>query len=383
MHDKGGKMKKSWVLILMTVFVFCSFSVTFTACAGSENNSARSTSAANDSPVKTIQSEKEFKKIIGSSPDRLMVFDLYADWCRPCRVLSPMLAEIARENKARADFYKIDVDRLPGLAGAFKVRGIPHVAFLKNKTILHAFVGVQTKSAYVRAVNMLSEQGDEKQAAGADGEIINGIRVIHFKAGINPHSIYVYRGETVKLVMEKQDFPFSVHLPDFNISRDAGKNESLEITFKVKKVGVYPIFCNGNCPAGDGALHGKVIVMQYKAGGKAQFTELTAAEARALIEKKDPLILDVRTPQEFYSGHLQGAKLIPLQQLVERLSEIRDYKDRDIVVYCRSGNRSTVAGELLIREGFKKIYNIRSGIRGWINDGFPVEKVKAEAVKVI
>lgn len=384
MHDKGGKMKKSWVLILITVFVLSSFFyLSFTACAGSENKGALSTSAAKDSPVKTIQSEEEFKKIIESSPNKLMVFDLYADWCGPCRILSPMLEEIAKENKDKADFYKIDVDRLPRLAGAFKVRGIPHVAFLKNKTIVHAFVGVQTKSAYVRAINILSEQGDEKQASKADGEIVNGIRVIHFKAGINPHSIYVYRGETVKLVMEKQDFPFSVHLPDFNISGKAGKNEPLEITFKVKKVGVYPIFCNGNCPLGDGALHGKVIVMQYKAEGEAQFTELTAAEARALIEKKDPLILDVRTPQEFYSSHLDGAKLIPLQQLVERLSEIGDYKDKDIVVYCRSGNRSTVAGEILIQNGFKKIYNIRSGIWGWIKDGFPVKKIKTEAVKVI
>jgi thioredoxin len=376
-------MKKSWVLIVITVFVLSSFFITFTACAGSKNNSSRSTAAAKDSPVKTIQSEEGFKKIIESFPDRLMVFDLYADWCGPCRILSPMLEEIAKENRDKADFYKIDVDRLPRLAGAFKVRGIPHVAFLKNKTVLHAFVGVQTKSAYVRAINILSEQGDEKQASKADGEIVNGIRVIHFKAGINPHSIYVYRGETVKLVMEKQDFPFSVHLPDFNISRKAGKNEPLEITFKVEQVGVYPIFCNGNCPAGDGALHGKVIVMQYKAEGEAKFTELTAAEARALIEKKDPLILDVRTPQEFYSSHLPGAKLIPLQQLMERLSEIEDYKDRDIVVYCRSGNRSTVAGEILIRKGFKKIYHIRPGIRGWIKDGFPVEKIKAEAVKVI
>jgi rhodanese-related sulfurtransferase len=183
--------------------------------------------------------------------------------------------------------------------------------------------------------------------------------------------------------MEKQDFPFSVHLPDFNISRQAEKNEALEITFKVKKVGVYPIFCNGNCPAGDGALHGKIIVMQYKAEGEAHFMELTAPQAKAMIDKNAPLVLDVRTPQEFYSGHLPGAKLIPLQQLAERLSEIEDYKDKDIVVYCRSGNRSTVAGEILIRKGFKKIYNIRSGIRGWIEEGFPVKKAEAKAVKVL
>jgi thioredoxin len=379
MNYTGGTMKKPGILnVIITVFI-CSFLCFFvTGCGGSENKTTLS--AAKDSPVIVIQNEGEFKKIIESSPGRLMVFDLYADWCGPCRVLSPMLEEIARETKDKADFYKIDVDHLPQLAAAFKVSGIPHVAFLKDKTVVHTFIGIQTRSAYVRAINMFSGQGDEKQAAGPDGEIVNGVRVIRFKAGIDPHSIYVYRGETVNLIMEKQDFPFSVHIPDLNISREAKENEPLEITFKVEKVGIYPIFCNGNCPAGDGALHGKIIVMQYEAAGEAQFKELTAKEANTFIAKSNPLVLDVRTPQEYYSGHLPGAKLIPLQQLMERLPEIEGYKDKDILVYCRSGNRSTVAGEILIEKGFKKVYHIRPGIRGWIENDLPVEKAKPGTV---
>lgn len=323
---------------------------------------------------------EEFKKIVEASPGRLMVFDLYADWCGPCRVLSPILEQIAQKNSDKADFYKINVDHLPQLASSFKVRGIPHVAFLRDNTILHTIVGVRPKSTYLNALKMFAEKEAAPPLSQTSGQLINGTRVIRFKAEIHPHSLYVFRGETVKLIIEKQDFPFSVHIPAFNISKEAEKNQVLELNFKAKAIGVYPIFCNGNCPAGDGAMQGKIIVMQYKGNEKAHFEELTAVQAKDLIKEKTPLILDVRTPQEYYNGHLEGAKLIPLQQLIERLSEIQDYSDREILVYCRSGNRSTVAGEILIQKGFKKIYNLRPGIKGWIKNKFEVQQEKTQPV---
>ena len=343
------------------------------ACKGNNASPSPPQAAAPAIAVTEIQSEEEFKKII-EQPNQLMVFDLYADWCGPCKVLSPLLEEIGRENKDKAAFYKINVDRHRGLAALFKVRGIPYVVFLKNKTIIYALTGLYPKDAYVKVINRLSEKGNEELVSKPDGEIVNGIRVIRFSAGINPRSLYVFRGETVKIIIDKQGYPFSVHLPDFGVSGEAGKDMGLEVTFKAKKVGVFPIFCNGNCPAGDGALHGKIIVMQYKAEDKAVFEELTARDAGDLIKNKNPLILDVRTPKEFYSGHLPGAKLIPLQQLSERLSEIQQYKDSEILIYCRSGNRSTVAGEIMIENGFKKIYHLRSGILGWLEQGFKIEK---------
>ena len=218
--------------------------------------------------------------------------------------------------------------------------------------------------------------GQAVTVSAPDGEIVNGIRVVRFKVGSEPRSIYVYRGETVKLVIDKQGYPFSLHLPDFSVSQKAGKDEGMEINFKAKDIGVFPIFCSGPCPAGDGALHGKIIVMQYQAAGDAQFKELTAREANEVINTRKPLVLGVRTPREFYSGHLPGATLIPLQQLSERLSEIRQYRDKEIIVYCRSGNRSTVASEILIEKGFKKILNVRGGILGWMKEGFDIEQEK-------
>lgn len=380
-------MKRTIVFVLM-LFVYLAAGFSFVACGEKETNqpaktpnaAVPETKSSTGAEVTVIQSVEGFQKIVESSPNRLMVFDLYADWCGPCKILSPMLAEIAKENKEKADFYKINVDKLPQLAGIFKVSGIPHVSFVKGKTIYLNLVGVRPKSAYVKAVNQFSAKGDEQQVSKPDGEIVEGVRVIRFKAGIDPHSVYVYRGETVKLGMAKQDFPFSIHIPAFDISQKAAAGEGLEVTFKAKNVGVFPIFCNGNCPAGDGAMHGKIIVMQFQTEGEAQYKELTAVDAKAFIVKNKPLILDVRTPTEYYSGYLPGAVLIPLQQLADRLSEIKDYKDKEIIIYCRSGNRSTVAAEILIRNGFKKVYNIRDGIRGWIGNGFQTKQEQERRV---
>ena len=72
--------------------------------------------------------------------DSLCVIDLYADWCGPCRMLSPILEELASENPD-VKFCKINVDKEPRLAAAFKVESIPLVAFVKNNTYLDMSLG--------------------------------------------------------------------------------------------------------------------------------------------------------------------------------------------------------------------------------------------------
>lgn len=57
--------------------------------------------------IKTINSVEEFSKILESSGDRLLVFDLYADWCMPCKILSPILEKISKEKKSRPIFIKL------------------------------------------------------------------------------------------------------------------------------------------------------------------------------------------------------------------------------------------------------------------------------------
>ena len=78
-------------------------------------------------------------------------------------------------------------------------------------------------------------------------------------------------------------------------------------------------------------------------------------------------LVDVRTPEEFDAGHIEGSVNIPLQELADRYDEFP--QDMPIVVYCRSGNRSGTATEMLNAEGFDNVYDIDGGIVLWQQDG--------------
>ncbi|MDX8396271.1 MAG: rhodanese-like domain-containing protein [Mariprofundaceae bacterium] len=84
------------------------------------------------------------------------------------------------------------------------------------------------------------------------------------------------------------------------------------------------------------------------------------------------LFLDVRTTGEYASGHVPGAKLIPIQALAERLAEVP--RDKRVYVYCESGVRSAKASKMLAEAGFTNIENIPGSMQGWRNAAYPIEK---------
>jgi rhodanese-related sulfurtransferase len=101
---------------------------------------------------------------------------------------------------------------------------------------------------------------------------------------------------------------------------------------------------------------------------------LNAADAKARIDSKQPLvILDVRQPDEYRAGHIAGAKLIPLNELPRRVSELPE--DTDILCVCRSGSRSGTAVGQLTRAGYTAI-NLQGGMISWQSAGYPVKKGK-------
>lgn len=101
------------------------------------------------------------------------------------------------------------------------------------------------------------------------------------------------------------------------------------------------------------------------------YGDITVQEARSLIEDKpDLVILDVRTASEYEDGHIEGALNIPVQELSGRIDELSN--ENELLVYCRTGNRSTQAVDILQDAGFKKIYHMNEGITGWIEAGYPV-----------
>jgi len=84
------------------------------------------------------------------------------------------------------------------------------------------------------------------------------------------------------------------------------------------------------------------------------------------------VFLDVRTPEEYASGHVPGARLVPVQELADRMGEVP--KDRQVYVYCEAGVRSTKAAEMLATAGFTNIENVPDSMAGWRSAGYPVEK---------
>ena len=90
--------------------------------------------------------------------------------------------------------------------------------------------------------------------------------------------------------------------------------------------------------------------------------QVDRAEARRLVEAGARLI-DVRTPEEFESGHLSAAKNLPLRELAARLGELEP-KSAPVVLYCESGTRSAVARRILKRGGFTAVYDL-GAMRRW------------------
>ena len=94
------------------------------------------------------------------------------------------------------------------------------------------------------------------------------------------------------------------------------------------------------------------------------------------INKIDEIVIDVRTPQEFYSGHIEDATNIDFyaDDFLGKLKILR--KDVPIYVYCRSGGRSSSAANKMEKLGFTKVYNLLGGIGSWQSEGYKTIKSK-------
>ncbi len=97
---------------------------------------------------------------------------------------------------------------------------------------------------------------------------------------------------------------------------------------------------------------------------------------KGIQSKTIALVLDVRTVREFNQGHISGAINIPYSKLRGRLNEIIAYRDKQIVVYCRSGRRAGVAIAILRNSGFYKLLHLKGDMIGWLRNNRPLEKQK-------
>lgn len=100
--------------------------------------------------------------------------------------------------------------------------------------------------------------------------------------------------------------------------------------------------------------------------------ETTIDDLAAARDDRDITLIDVRNPDEFATGHIPGARLIPLPELADRLSEVP--ADREVHVVCQSGGRSAQATELLTEAGVDAV-SVAGGTKAWITSGREISTV--------
>ena len=97
---------------------------------------------------------------------------------------------------------------------------------------------------------------------------------------------------------------------------------------------------------------------------------------RELMSDNAPSVLDVREPDEYSDdlGHIRGSRLIPLKALPARAAELEGLKNKEVVVVCRAGVRSTTAAAILTAFGFEHVSNLKGGMVEWNEAALPVER---------
>ena len=116
------------------------------------------------------------------------------------------------------------------------------------------------------------------------------------------------------------------------------------------------------------AMAGLALYFAYIKGWIfADFPSISAPQAYSMIrEDENSTLLDVRTQAEYNYGHIKGAILIPLTQLKTSLDKLP--KNKKIIVYCQTGNRSVTASRLLKKNGYSPI-NVKGGYLAWRREG--------------
>lgn len=105
-----------------------------------------------------------------------------------------------------------------------------------------------------------------------------------------------------------------------------------------------------------------------------KYKDANVNEAVRIINNDNALLLDVREKKEVAQGIIGGAKHITLGEVNKRIDEIASFKDKPVLVYCRSGNRSAMACGLLTKAGFSDVTNLKGGIMAWEAEHLPVVK---------
>jgi rhodanese-related sulfurtransferase len=121
------------------------------------------------------------------------------------------------------------------------------------------------------------------------------------------------------------------------------------------------------------AIVGMVIWTEFSRLTR-KYKQVGPAQAVLVLNRDDSVVLDVRDESEVRAGKITGARHIPLGQLKTRMTELDAFKDKPVLVYCRSGSRSAHACNVMSKAGYQDVSNLAGGIVAWESANLPISK---------
>lgn len=112
-----------------------------------------------------------------------------------------------------------------------------------------------------------------------------------------------------------------------------------------------------------------------------KFEGLSPMLAVAKMNNADTIIVDVRDPHEYITGHIENSRNLPLNKFTETVNSLGQHKNQPIIVVCKTGTRSVTACKTLVKENFEHVFNITGGIQSWEDDKLPIQITSKEKNK--
>ena len=113
-----------------------------------------------------------------------------------------------------------------------------------------------------------------------------------------------------------------------------------------------------------------LIIYEGRKGGR----RIDTNEVTRLINKEEAIVIDIRSSNEFSSGHITNAINIQPNKIDQQIDAIKAPKESPIILVCKTGNNSRVVGNKLQKNGFQNVNIISGGMLSWLNQGLPVSK---------
>lgn len=123
---------------------------------------------------------------------------------------------------------------------------------------------------------------------------------------------------------------------------------------------------------------GLLLVQDLVDSATRKYKAVTPTQAVTLMNDDSTVVVDVREPNEYTEGHIEGSRNIPLAKLDERAHELEDYKQNTLIVTCQSGTRSALACKKLAALGFAQVFEMRGGMLSWGDQKLPVSKKRGK-----